>query len=171
MKLLFEEISRKTCRYTITDSSWFPSEDEGYKFVAEAKITVSRRDNETVLVTGEIEGHRVVACDRCGEHLEDNLRCEFDYLATTRQEVASELQERECNDEDAKTLYLLEPEINVDEILREQTYLAMPLRTLCSQDCKGICSGCGVVLNSDSCCCSSDNSNSPFAVLGKLSNK
>jgi uncharacterized protein len=93
------------------------------------------------------------------------------YLVTTRKEQALELREIECSDEDAVTLYLREQEIDVDEILREQTYLALPLRTLCSEDCKGICAGCGVDLNDEDCRCSLDESNSAFAVLKKLTNR
>ncbi len=92
------------------------------------------------------------------------------YLVTTRKEQAIEQRDVECSDEDVITLYLKEPEIDVDEILREQAYLAFPLRTLCSEECKGICAGCGVVLNSEACCCSLDKSNSAFAVLKKLIN-
>ena len=92
------------------------------------------------------------------------------YLVSTREEQASELRDIECSDEDAITLYLNEPGINVDEILREQAYLAFPLRNLCSKDCNGICAGCGVALNNEVCCCSTDKSNSAFAVLKKLTN-
>lgn len=169
MRLLFEEITGKAHRYTISDSCWFPHGAEDF-LLTTANITVSRRDSETVLLEGVLEGRRVAACDRCGERVEDNLHCEFVYLVTTRKEQALESRDIECSDEDVITLYLKEPEIDVDEILREQTYLAIPLRTLCSKDCKGICAGCGVVLNSETCCCSLDKSSSTFAVLKKLTN-
>jgi uncharacterized protein len=93
------------------------------------------------------------------------------YLVTIRKEQALELGDIECSDEDTITLYLKEPEIDVDEILREQAYLAVPLKTLCSEDCKGICAGCGALLNSQVCCCSVDTPSSTFAVLKKLTNR
>jgi uncharacterized protein len=171
MRLLFEEITGRADRYTINDSCWFPDGNEDFSLNASANISVSRRDSETVLLEGKIEGRCLTGCDRCGEQVTENLHCEFMYLVTTRKEQALELREIECSDEDAITLYLREQEIDVDEILREQTYLALPLRTLCSEDCKGICAGCGVDLNDEDCRCSLDESNSAFAVLKKLTNR
>lgn len=168
MKLLFEEITKKIRRYSMENSSWFPRASGDFSATASVNISVSRRDSETALLKGALEGQRVTTCDRCGEQLKQDLQSQFVYLVTTREEPVSELSEIECTDEDAITLYLKEPEIYVDDILREQIYLAVPLRNLCSNDCKGICAGCGVSLNSEACCCSLDKSNSAFAVLKKL---
>ncbi len=170
MKLLFEGITERADQYLIDDSSWFSDENEDFSLNASANIRVSRRDIETVLLRGKIEGTRFVACGRCGEPVNENLFCEFEYLVTTRTEEAPDLRDLECSDDDAITLYLTEPEIDVDEILREQAYLAFPLRTLCSEDCKGICAGCGVNLNIGDCTCSVANTSSAFAVLKKLTN-
>jgi uncharacterized protein len=170
MKLLFEEITGKTNRYSITDSCWL-RHNVDCPITASANLRVSRQDSDTVLLKGELEGQRLSVCDRCGEQIKKKLYCEFEYLITTRKEQALELRDIECSDEDTITLYLKEPEIDVDEILREQTYLSLPLRTLCSEECKGICAGCGVVLNNEDCCCSSDKSTSAFAVLKKLTNR
>ncbi len=171
MKLLFEEITGKAARFTIQDSSWLSPGDEASFLTATANIRVSRRDSVTVLLQGKIAGHRLAVCDRCGEQVQENIHWDFVYLVTTRKDEALELREIECSEEDAITLYLKEPEIDVDEILREQSYLAIPLRTLCSENCKGICAGCGNALNSTGCCCSVDKSGSPFAVLKKLTNR
>lgn len=170
MILPFDEITGEARRYTISDSDWFYHGKEDFLLTATANISISKRDSETVLLKGKLEGQRVVACDRCGEQVRKKIHCEFVYLVSTRKEQAFELRDIECSDEDAITLYLKEPEIDVDEILREQAYLAFPLRNLCSEDCKGICAGCGVVLNNEACCCSLDKSSSAFAVLKKLTN-
>lgn len=171
MKLFFEEITGRAARFTLQDSSWFSHGDDDLNLIATANICVSRRDNETVHLKGKIAGDRLAVCDRCGEQVRENVHWDFVYLVTTRKEQALELREIECSDDDAITLYLTEAEIDVDEILREQSYLAIPLRTLCSEDCKGICAGCGNDLNSVQCCCSLEKSDSPFAVLKKLTNR
>lgn len=171
MKLFFEEITGKATRFTLQDSSWFSRGDDDLNLIATANICIFRRDSETVHLKGKIVGHRLAVCDRCGEQVRENVHWDFVYLVTTRKEQALELREIECSDDDAITLYLKEAEIDVDEILREQSYLAIPLRTLCSEDCKGICAGCGNALNSGVCCCSLEKSDSPFAVLKKLTNR
>jgi uncharacterized protein len=170
MILLLEEITGKPHLYTIRDTSWFPPENEDFLLTATASISVSRHDSETVLLKGTLEGQRLVACDRCRELVKEALYCEFEYLVTIRKEQVLELRDIECNDDDVITLYLKGQEIDVDEILREQAYLAFPLKTLCSEDCKGICAGCGVVLNSEACKCPSNGVSSTFAILKKLTN-
>ncbi len=167
MKLLFEQISGKTQTYRLSGSSWLSQANEGFLEEATADITVSRRDGKTVLLEGELKGMRHALCDRCGEQVRKPLHCLFVYLVTTGKDDALEQHELECSDDAAIMLYLDEPEIDVDEILREQSYLAVPIRTLCREDCKGICAGCGVDLNSETCHCSNDESRTPFAVLGK----
>ena len=171
MRLLFEEITWKTQRYTISDTHWFPALDAGLLLTATAQLSISRYDRETVIVKGQLEGRRETVCDRCGEHIEAELHSEFAYQVTTREEDAQELREMECSDEDAIALYLHEPVIEIDDILREQALLAVPLRTLCREDCKGICAGCGASLNNETCRCKPDTSSSPFAVLGKFGKK
>lgn len=167
MKLLFEEITGKTQKYRLSGSSWLSQENEDFLCDATANISVSRRDGKTVFLEGDLKGTRQALCDRCGEPVKKPLHCLFVYLVTTGKDHALEQHDLECSDDAATILYLDEPEIDVDEILREQSYLAVPLRTLCREDCKGICAGCGVDLNSETCRCSVDKSQSPFAVLGK----
>jgi uncharacterized protein len=172
MKLLFEKITGKTRQYSINDGCWLRDENVNCDITAAtANFRVSKRDSDTVCLVGELEGQRLSLCDRCGEQVKEKLYCEFEYRITTKREEAFELRDVECNDDDAITLYVNEPEIDVDEILREQTYLSFPLRTLCSEECKGICAGCGVDLNKRGCCCLSEKSTSAFAVLKKLTNR
>lgn len=43
--------------------------------------------------------------------------------------------------------------IDVVEVLRELIMDELPLNPVCSAECKGLCAGCGVNLNSESCKC------------------
>ena len=43
--------------------------------------------------------------------------------------------------------------IDLADLLREQFYLALPMKPLCRQDCKGLCPQCGTNLNTDTCQC------------------
>jgi len=55
------------------------------------------------------------------------------------------------------TLYVNSPDpaavIDVNALVREELLLEYPLKTLCSQACKGICNGCGRNLNTEACVC------------------
>ena len=63
--------------------------------------------------------------------------------------VAQELEDEE-NDE---ILLLDGYELDLDEVVTTAFILAMDTKNLCSDDCKGLCSGCGVDLNVDTCRC------------------
>ena len=168
MKLNIEEITRKTSRYVINNNDLPPVTGKNSELSAEIEIAVSRKDADSIAVEGELRGSRKVACDRCGESAEQRLQRSFSYLATTRKEEISDLQDIEVKEEDLNTIYLENPVIDLGEIFYEQAYLAMPVKTLCKDDCKGICPECGVVLNRSVCSCTPGKKDSPFAVLGKL---
>ncbi len=167
MKLHFDDIGAQPIRFTIEDNSWLPA-DAGLDVSAVAQITASRRNNENVVLRGELDGKYFSRCGRCGADVEYNLQSRFEYIVILGEEEIPELQDIECNEQDVNTIYIQEPEIDVDGVLREQTYLDLPLRILCSDNCRGICAGCGVNLNREACVCSKDNSASPFAILSKL---
>ena len=58
--------------------------------------------------------------------------------------------------------------LDVDEQLTEQLEVEFPLRFLCDEDCKGLCSKCGKNLNEGECNCSKGDIDPRFAPLQKL---
>lgn len=171
MKILFDKIAGKTKRYTLDGLDWFPAELGTFVGSEQCWVSVCRLDSETVKLKGELGGFLQSLCGRCGIPVKDELNSRFEYVVSSRKEETSEEREVECLDDDVNILYLQEPEIDIDEILREQAYLESPVRMLCSENCKGVCQGCGAQLNSESCSCSADYSDSPFAILGKINKK
>ena len=47
--------------------------------------------------------------------------------------------------------------LDIDKDVREEMLLNFPMKVLCSEDCKGICSGCGANLNNQKCSCAKDS--------------
>ncbi len=43
--------------------------------------------------------------------------------------------------------------IDLNDLLREQFYLALPMKPLCKNDCRGICPQCGANRNLTKCDC------------------
>ena len=58
-------------------------------------------------------------------------------------------------------------EIDPGDAVREELILSVPNYVLCSEDCRGICAGCGTDLNSGSCSCEPE-SDHRWAVLESL---
>ncbi len=58
--------------------------------------------------------------------------------------------------------------LNVDNIVKNNIVVELPIRFLCKEDCKGICSSCGADLNITECNCKHEHFDERFAVLKKL---
>jgi uncharacterized protein len=64
--------------------------------------------------------------------------------------------EVELQDEDLDTAFYRDHVIDLGEMLREQFYLALPMRPLCRPDCQGLCPNCGIDRNVETCQCQTD---------------
>ena len=124
-----------------------------------------------VLVRGKIGGQVSLPCDRCAEATTFDLEHSFDefegYLAPVDMQglVPGEdyLPESE--------LIRLEsggPVLDIGDLLWEEFCLALPVKPLCTDDCKGVCSTCGANLNRGDCACAQDAGDPRLAVLRKL---
>jgi uncharacterized protein len=58
--------------------------------------------------------------------------------------------------------------IDVDLIVAEQIFLALPQQPICQADCQGLCSGCGADLNREACKCEKRETTSAFDVLRSM---
>ena len=46
--------------------------------------------------------------------------------------------------------------IDLGEVMREQFYLALPMKPLCREDCQGLCPVCGINRNRETCTCQAE---------------
>ena len=134
----------------------------------EVNGTVKRSGHE-VFVTGHVETRAQLECDRCLKPLELPVSTDFalEYITGVDYESSSvaALSEEEMSVSvfDGKT-------IDVDEIVKEQILLAVPARTLCGPDCKGMCPECGIDLNTGQCNCAADEVDPRWSALRNLRN-
>jgi uncharacterized protein len=170
MKVTFGQISAGGTHYSLKDTGWFPVEEFSLRQLHHAEIDLLKKNNDTVVLEGEMLASVEFLCDRCGEPFDYTLLVDFQYLFKTGEDVSLQLQDMECSEDDYDTVYLDEPVIDIGEVLREQALLAVPVRKICDDGCKGLCPECGVVLAHEACRCSPGRPDSPFAVLKKLKN-
>jgi uncharacterized protein len=123
---------------------------EGVKLVG----ALQRRHSD-VEFQGQVEGVVSLVCSRCLTPFKLTLvgACHriFRPGALGRRESEHELVEEEL---------ALTPfdgvRIDLSEVAQEQMYLAIPLKPLCRESCRGICPRCGADRNSTSCNCSEE---------------
>ncbi len=85
-----------------------------------------------------------LSCDRCGKEFSREKAVEFETL------LSDELENGESDD---IVLYGRDGLLDADELMREVWLLNMDTKNLCSEDCKGLCPGCGADLNAGPCKC------------------
>ena len=59
----------------------------------------------------------------------------------------------------------------LEDALREQVLLALPLKVICREDCKGLCPHCGANLNDGQCSCADDVDDPRWTALKDLRSK
>ena len=143
--------------YTRYDRTFSPSEvetaDEAYRVVAPVQLGIDiHKDKDAFHLVGTVRTELELACSRCLEPFRLPLDLAFDqrYLPQTE---ASPDEESEVEDDDLETSFYRDEQIDVNELLREQFYLALPMKPLCRPDCKGLCPNCGTNLNVETCDC------------------
>ena len=104
-------------------------------------------------------------CDRCAGDVKQDLKIHFQniYLFGKNQD--------DVENPDVYYLSADNDKIELTSDVIEYARLAIPLKVLCSDDCKGLCSDCGVNLNDKSCDCDSSESDPRWAPLSKLKDK
>ena len=65
----------------------------------------------------------------------------------------------------AQTISTCYDEIELDEMILDNLRLNLPVRFVCKEDCKGVCTKCGKNLNFEKCECVEERKPSPFDVL------
>jgi uncharacterized protein len=59
--------------------------------------------------------------------------------------------EREVEEDDLTTAFYRDGALDVIDLLREQFQLALPMKPLCAESCRGLCPHCGANLNRTEC--------------------
>lgn len=114
------------------------------------------------ILRGSLEGAVRIPCDRCTTPYEVSFDVRFDSyedLPTSVDESDGEIRVREENGN---------LELNIWAALWEQFVLALPVKPLCSEECRGLCPGCGKNLNSEKCECDSPEGDPRLALFRNL---
>lgn len=98
-------------------------------------------------------------CDRC--------LCDFSrpYDMTVEHTLVTTLE-----NEESDFVLLQDYQLALDELVRDDILLELPYKSLCREDCLGLCSQCGKDLNEGPCGCNTKTEDPRLAVLKQLLN-
>jgi len=105
-----------------------------------------------IRLRGKLSAGLEMQCARCLEPVPQNVSREFELLYRPLGADAGR-DELSVTDAEAEIGYYQGEGILLEDVLREQVLLALPLKVTCREDCKGLCPHCGKNLNEEQCSC------------------
>jgi uncharacterized protein len=120
-----------------------------------------------VRVQGRYTVELTAQCDRCLVLARFPLDAGFDLFYRPVSVIARE-EEVEIDEGEAEIGFYEDGGMELDDILREQVLLALPMQRVCSEACKGICPVCGRNRNESGCDCKVEDTSDRWAALRKL---
>jgi uncharacterized protein len=143
-------------------------EGEAYQVVAPVQVDLEiHKDKNRFRLVGTARTELELPCGRCLEPFRMPFDGEIDVRYLPASEMSAE-DEREVPEEDLDTSYYRDDQIDLNELLREQFYLALPMKPLCREECAGLCPQCGTNLNTGTCQCTSQWQDPRLAPLKEL---
>ena len=107
---------------------------------------------DDIRVRAKYDGQFEVLCARCLDPVPVPLAGDFDLLFRP-ENADAEAGERAITEDETEIGYYGKTGLLLEDVVREQVLLSLPGRTLCREDCKGLCPHCGQNLNIASCNC------------------
>jgi uncharacterized protein len=167
MKVVVSEIPDEGLDLDLDERVPFQSLDITAPVKAHLRLTRSGSD---VLVAGETRGEVTLQCGRCLKEfvlpVESALNTVYHPAETLKREEHYELRRDELD-----AGFYRNDILETDEVVSEQLLLNVPMKPLCSADCRGICPVCGTDLNAGDCGCGGGTKDSPFNSLKELLKK
>jgi uncharacterized protein len=111
-----------------------------------------RKDEPRFILSGRLQARLQLICGRCLEPFTLPVDTQVDLTYVPHPAVAAD-DEVELSQDDLTTAFYRDLTLDLGEMVREQFYLALPMRPLCREDCKGLCPQCGTNLNQGTCAC------------------
>ncbi len=128
-------------------------------------LTVTNTGDKVLEIEGEGKITAGIPCDRCLEQ----VAVEIPYHIHRKLDMKLTDEER-VNDLDESS-YLTGMDLDVDRLVYLEVLMGWPLKILCKEDCKGICSRCGQNLNNGSCGCAEEPKDPRLAAISDIFSK
>jgi uncharacterized protein len=127
------------------------------------KVVLNKFENQIILDV-ETDISAKLICDRCAS--------DFQSIITSKYRMIYLFSHYADNTDNEKIdVVYLHPEtdkIDLSKDVRDYALLALPMKKLCSEDCKGLCPKCGKNLNDGSCNCKDERIDERWEPLQNL---
>ena len=115
--------------------------------------------NRGYQVNGKLSGSYRLECDRCLEKFQSNFMTDLEGVFLLEQ-AAKEQKTEEAT-------IIAGEQLDLSATILEAISLQLPLKMLCSPNCRGLCPACGTNLNNNPCDCQPESLDPRLATLLK----
>jgi DUF177 domain-containing protein len=144
------------------------SRDDAFRVAAPVSLVFDiYKDKDQFRLIGSVKTTLELPCSRCLEPFAWPVDSSFDLRYQPHARNTGE-GEREIEEDDLTTAFYDHDTIDLGQLMREQFYLALPMKPLCGDDCKGLCPTCGTNWNKGTCDCSTQWEDPRLAALKAL---
>jgi uncharacterized protein len=141
------------------------------KAVGRAEVVEEHHGKHKVLkdirLRGRLSARLELDCARCLEPVAQDIAREFELLYRPQGADAGRA-ELSVTDAEAEIGYYQGDGLLLEDVLREQVLLALPVKITCRDDCKGLCPQCGKNLNQEQCSCQTPSEDPRWAALKEI---
>jgi len=123
-----------------------------------------------IRLNGELRASLELPCARCLEPVAQEVERSFDLLYRPLGADAGK-EELSVTGAEAEIGYYQGEGLLLEDALREQLLLALPLKVICREDCKGLCPHCGTNLNVEQCSCAEPADDPRWSALKEIRGK
>ncbi|MBM4174980.1 MAG: DUF177 domain-containing protein [Ignavibacteria bacterium] len=136
-------------------------------FIDNCIISVQlEKTKNQIFITSNIEYKHNSQCDRCLKNFKQSLATKYNMS------YVYDVAHKDEYDENVVTVIPKEVDIiDITNDVKEYSILSVPLKNVCSENCKGLCAHCGKDLNFEACSCETDSSDPRWLELKKIINK
>ncbi|MBI4445598.1 MAG: DUF177 domain-containing protein [Acidobacteria bacterium] len=136
-----------------------------------AKLKISLHSADRVRVVGSLNADVVFTCSRCLKNFPRNIRKSFDLEYWPDPVVTNEGEEFELTYPELTIGFYRNDELDLSAVISEQIVLEFPMKSVCREDCRGLCDQCGKDLNEGPCECEPVSVDPRLAPLADLKKK
>jgi uncharacterized protein len=130
----------------------FAGRSNQFRVLAPVSLTMRvHKDRDRYRLGGTVSTVLELACSRCLEAFQMPVDASFDLRYLPQSQNTGD--EREIEEDDLTDAFYRDEVIDLGQLMDEQFYLALPMKPLCREACRGLCPNCGTNLNDASCEC------------------
>ena len=142
----------------------FFHEDAALSEPVATDFVVTHNDRD-LRVEGTVETSIRFRCSRCTKEFSKSFAASYDLTYLPQPKWTSENAEIALKYDDMEVAYYDGVALDVNLVILEQIELAMPMKFVCREDCKGLCYKCGVDLNEGLCSCKNEETDFRLSAL------